>query len=323
MAIFHASMKIVGRQLKKDGRIVKDRQGSVVGTASYQGGLRLKDERTGVVHDYRKKGGVIFTGILTPEGTQEWMLDAARLWNAVDFKEDESNRHKTAQLARHLEFALPVELSPEENRALALGVAGEFVKRGMVAQLSIHEPLPHNGQRNPHVHLLLTMREVTEQGFGKKVREWNGGWMGNGAPDGGELKSWRSMIADRTNEALEKAGHDARVDARSYKDRSIDQEPTVHQGKEATALQRRGERTRRGDKQKVVRVINASKESVGVQRAMDENESNSDSGAAREIYEQTGQGQHPPQPEPDAPGPEWKPARDYPRQRKESPEPER
>ena len=60
------------------------------------------------------------------------------------------------------------------------------------------------------------MREVTADGFGKKNREWNGGWMASGAPDGAALKGWRAMIAEHTNEALEQAGHDVRVDARSY-----------------------------------------------------------------------------------------------------------
>lgn len=273
MAIYHASMKIIGRQVKKGGKVVPGRRNSVVAAAAYQGGLRLYDERNEEVQDYRRKSGVAFTTILTPEGTAEWMREPARLWNAVEFKEDESNRHESAQLARHLEFALPVELTPEENRELALGVAGEFVSRGMVAQVSIHEPEPDNGQRNPHVHLLLSMRAATAEGFGKKNREWNGGWMAAGAPDGGALKGWRTMIADHTNDALEKAGHDVRVDARSFKDRGIDQVPSVHQGKEATALRRRGERTRRGDEQKVTGALNATKASLYVQREMDSDES--------------------------------------------------
>jgi hypothetical protein len=293
-------MKIIGRQVKKGGKVVPGRRNSAVAAAAYQGGLKLYDERNEEVQDYRRKSGVALTTILTPEGAPEWMHDPRRLWNAVEFKEDESNRHESAQLVRHLEFALPVELTPDENRALALGVGGEFVKRGMVAQVSIHEPLPENGQRNPHAHLLLTMREATPEGFGKKNREWNGGWMAAGAPDGGTLKGWRTMIADHTNEALEKAGHDARVDARSFKDMGIDRLPTVHQGKEATALQRRGERTKRGDKQKIAGALNASNDSAGVQRAMEKDESDGDARATREVYERTLQERQTPEPKPPA-----------------------
>ena len=101
--------------------------------------------------------------------------------------------------------------------------------------------------------------------------------MAAGVPDGGALKGWRAMIADHTNDALERAGHDARVDARSYKDLGIDQVPTVHQGKEATALKRKGERTRQGDKQKVVQALNGSLASAKLQRAPEKDE-NADSG---------------------------------------------
>jgi ATP-dependent exoDNAse (exonuclease V) alpha subunit len=309
MAIYHASMKIVGRQVKKGGKAVPGRCNSSVAAAAYQGGLKLYDERNERMQDYERKGGVVFTGVLLPEGAPEWMGEPHRLWNAVELKEDESNRHESAQLARHLEFALPVELTPEENRALALSVGNEFVKRGMVAQVSIHEPEADNGQRNPHAHLLLTMREVTPDGFGKKNREWNGGWMAAGAPDGGALKGWRTMIADHTNEALEMAGHDARVDARSFKDMGLDQVPTVHQGKEATALKRRGEHTRRGDKQRVAQVLNASLASNEVQRAPEEEGSGSQEHGRREIYEQTRRERNAPLPDSPAPHPGWNPGK--------------
>jgi len=316
-------MKIIGRQVKKGGKPIPGRRNSAVAAAAYQGGLNLYDERNQETQDYTRKSGVAFTTILTPESAPEWMQDPRRLWNAVEFKEDESNRHESAQLVRHLEFALPVELTPEENRVLALGVGGEFVKRGMVAQVSIHEPLPDNGQRNPHAHLLLTMREATPEGFGKKNREWNGGWMAVGAPDGGTLKGWRTMIADHANDALERAGHDARVDARSFKDMGIDQVPTVHQGKEATALQRRGERTRRGDEQKIVGALNGSRASVGVQRGMEEDESGGDGRATREVFERTSQERQTPESEPPSPRLEWKPGKEFPRQREAEREPER
>jgi hypothetical protein len=296
MAMFHAGMKIVGRQVKKDGKVVKGRCNSAVAASAYQGGKKLYDERNERMHDYSRKGGVVFTTTLLPEGAPEWMTDHERLWNAVEFKEDESNRHESAQLARQLEFALPVELTPEQNRALALSVGGEFVKRGMVAQVSVHEPEPNDGQRNPHAHLMLTMREVSADGFGKKNREWNGGWMASGVPDGGALKGWRAMIAEHTNDALEKAGHDARVDARSFKDVGIDRVPGVHQGKEATALQRKGEHTRRGDKQKVARALGGSLASAHVQRSPEEEGSGNQEHGGAEVYEETRRQRDAPEP---------------------------
>jgi len=317
MAIYHASMKILGRQVKQGGKVVKGRCNSAVAASAYQGALKLRDERNERTHDYGRKGGVVFTTILLPEGAPEWMANHERLWNAVEFKEDESNRHESAQLARHLEFALPVELTARENRALALRVGGEFVKRGMVAQVSVHEPEADNGRRNPHAHLLLTMRDVSAEGFGKKNREWNGGWMASGVPDGGALKGWRTMIAEHTNEALEQAGHDARVDARSYKDLGIDQVPTVHQGKEATALQRKGERTRRGDKQKVAQALSGSLASSAAQRSLEGEASANQEHGRSEVYDETRHHRNAPVPAP------WVADRDFRPQKEVEREPER
>ena len=158
MAIYHASMKILGRQVKVAGKVAPGRVNSAVAAAAYQGGLKLQDERNERTHDYERKGGVVFTTILLPEGAPEWMADHARLWNAVEFKEDESNRHRKRPARAPPGIRAARGTNEEENRALALSVGGEFVKRGMVAQVSVHEPAADNGQRNPHAHLLLAMR---------------------------------------------------------------------------------------------------------------------------------------------------------------------
>ena len=84
----------------------------------------------------------------------------------------------------------------------------------------------------------------------------------------------------------------------------VDKIPSVHQGKEATALQRRGERTMRGDKQRIIGALNGSRASDGVQRAMEEDEGGSDAGL-REVYERAGQQRPSPEPEPSQPG--WHP----------------
>src|ERR1017187_9955177 len=65
MAIYHASMKIIGRQVKKGGKVVPGRHNSAVAAAAYQGGLKLRDERNEKTEDYSRKGGVAFTTVLT------------------------------------------------------------------------------------------------------------------------------------------------------------------------------------------------------------------------------------------------------------------
>ena len=93
-----------------------------------------------------------------------------RLWNEVETIE----RRKAAVLAREVEFALPRELSQAECIALAQEfVRRQFVSRGMVADLNVHWSKEPDGEVKPHAHVMLSMREINRDGFGKKQRAWN------------------------------------------------------------------------------------------------------------------------------------------------------
>ena len=82
-----------------------------------------------------KKQDVASTEILLPENAPEWMADRENLWNAVEANE----KRKDAQLAREFNFALPRELTLEQNIELAREFVKEtFVNQGMVADLCIH-----------------------------------------------------------------------------------------------------------------------------------------------------------------------------------------
>ena len=143
---------------------------SSVASAAYRSASRMVDERTGQIHDYTRKGGLVHSEILAPDSTPEWMLDRSQLWNAVEAVE----RRSDAQLAREVQLSLPHELAPDQRRELVLGfVQEQFVDRGMIADIAIHEPGKNGDQRNHHAHVMLSMRELTGEGFGKKNREWN------------------------------------------------------------------------------------------------------------------------------------------------------
>lgn len=198
--------------------------------AAYRSGTRLLDRRTGLVHDYTRRRDDIETFIEAPEGAPDWLKKREDLWNAVEEKE----RRKDSQLCREFDVALPVELSREQQMELARSyVRDEFVSRGMVADVAIHR----GDYENPHFHVMLTMRKVSDGGFGKKEREWN---------KSQELTRWREAWAHYANRHLDRAGHDARIDHRSYRDRGIDQEPTRHEGPSVRQMEARGVRTERG-----------------------------------------------------------------------------
>lgn len=193
MAIYHLSAKVISRT---GGR-------SSVAAAAYRSGGRLHDARHDLAHDYSRKGGVVHAEILAPDTAPEWMRDRDQLWNAVEAVE----KRKDAQLAREIEVALPRELDRGARLKLLRGfVQRAFVDRGMIADIAVHEGKARDGQGQPHAHIMLTLRELTGEGFGKKARDWN-------APD--LLLGWREAWARDANAALERAGRSERIDHRS------------------------------------------------------------------------------------------------------------
>lgn len=223
MAIFHLSVKAIGRA---SGR-------SATAAAAYRAASRIADERTGLVHDYSRKGGVEHREIVVPEGAPPWAQDRARLWNAAELAETRRN----STVAREFEIALPGELAPAERRALACEFAAELTARHRCAvDLAIHAPGRGGDLRNHHAHLLLTTRRLAAGGFSEKTRELDD-------PKSGEVARWRERWASLVNEHLAERGHSARVDHRSLEAQGIEREPGYHKGPAVTAIERRQERS--------------------------------------------------------------------------------
>ncbi|MFN7137960.1 MAG: MobQ family relaxase [Limisphaerales bacterium] len=230
MAIYHFSVQVISRS---KGR-------SAVAAAAYRAGELLYDERYGKTHDYRKKN-VAESVIVAPENAPDWVKDRARLWNAVE----EAEKRKDAQLCREINLALPRELTVNQQRELLSDfVKDQFVKLGMIADVSIHRDNPDN----PHAHIMLTTREITSEGFGKKVREWNEKEL---------LETWRAEWANYVNRALERAGHADRIDHRSLEAQGSNRLPTIHEGPQVRQMERRGARTDRGNHNRNVAEHNA------------------------------------------------------------------
>ncbi len=203
MAIYHFSGTVISRS---QGR-------SAIACASYRSAERLHDERQDKIHDYTQKQDVAHTEILLPEHAPTWMTNREKLWNSVEANE----KRKDAQLAREFNFALPRELTLEQNITLAREfVQQAFVSKGMVADLCIHNDKMPDGQLQPHAHVMLTLRQVTSDGFGQKVREWN-------AKE--NLFAWREAWAEVANKHLFLHGHDLKIDHRTLAAQGIDLEP--------------------------------------------------------------------------------------------------
>ncbi|KEO90711.1 conjugal transfer protein TraA [Erythrobacter longus] len=218
MAIFHFSAKVIGRS---SGR-------SAVAAAAYRAGERLHDERIDRTHDFTNKAGVLQSEVMLPKGAPKAFADRATLWNAVEAAE----KRKDAQLSREVEFALPRELSKKDNIKLAREfVKADFVEKGMIADLNVHWDIGEDGKAKPHAHVMLTMREVTKDGFGAKVRDWNKTAL---------IEQWRERWADHVNRALAERDIDARIDHRSLEAQGIALEPQDKIGPAASRIGGRG-----------------------------------------------------------------------------------
>jgi Ti-type conjugative transfer relaxase TraA len=250
MAIYHLAAQVISRGAGRNA----------VNAAAYRRAARMQDGRTGETFSYVYKRDVLHSEITIPHGAPSWaqallerhslepVAASEELWNRVELHE----KRLDAQLAREIEIALPAELSLEENIGLArLFITEQLASRGFAADWSVHQ----GGNGNIHAHILLTIRPLTEHGFGAKrealrdpdtgetLRDKRGRILyGFGNPWGGkaDLLALREQWADYANLHLARAGHDARIDHRSHEARSIDVTPTVHKGGGAKGMEERG-----------------------------------------------------------------------------------
>jgi ATP-dependent exoDNAse (exonuclease V) alpha subunit len=233
MALYHLSVKTISR---RTGR-------SATGAAAYRAGVRITDERTGLVHDYRRRGGVVHRELFTPAEAPAWAQDRAALWNAAE----QAERRQDATVAREVEIALPHELNPAQRLALARAFSQALSERhGMAVDLTIHAP--HRGDpRNQHAHLLCSTRRLAANGFTEKTREWENRQPAKGLTGQQVVVHWRQTWEQQANQALERAGYEPRLDHRSLQVQGLERVPQIHHGPKVAALERRGIRTERGD----------------------------------------------------------------------------
>ena len=180
-------------------------------------------------------------------------------WDAADLHERANGR-----LFQRVEVALPTALSAAEQRALAVGFA---------RHLTDGEQLPytlaiHAGEgTNPHCHLLISER--TNDGLERSPEQWFRRYNAAAPEQGGARKTtalhpkaWlaetRAAWAEQTNQALAEAGHEIRIDHRSYAAQGIERVPGVHLGPTVRAMEARGLDTERGAEARAVAQHNAA-----------------------------------------------------------------
>lgn len=231
MAIYHLTAQVIGRSA---GR-------SSVSAAAYRSGETLVDDRTGETCRPRRRERVAHTEILAPADAPAWAGDRGKLWNSVEARDTRKN----SQLSREFEVSLPRELSADQRLELVRGwIRDEFTAAGVPADLAIHTDAKNH---NPHAHIMTTMRPLSADGWGDKLRAWN---------DRSKIERWRESWADHTNRALERAGIDARVDHRTLEAQGIERKPTIKEGYAARQMEARGQASDRMSINRQIRAWN-------------------------------------------------------------------
>ncbi len=234
MAIYHLTVKSISRG-----------KGSAKGRSDYikREGKYQKDAAE-IVH---KESG----------NMPAWAKPESReYWQAADDYERANGR-----LFKQVEFALPRELTSGQQIELARTFCRELTHcpdGPLPYSMAIHQG---HGQGNPHCHLMISER--VNDGHNRTPETW----FRRASPDalnqgaGGAKKTtalhpqeWltatRKKWAELTNASLQHAGYETRIDHRSLKAQGIERTPTYHLGPAATAMERKGKQSDRGERQR-------------------------------------------------------------------------
>ncbi len=253
-------MANITKQASTRFSIVKRSKGqSAVEKASYISRSILVSEYDGQTYRPKYHEDLVHSEISLPQNAPREYADRATLWNAVELSE----KGQKSQLARMLKASLPNEWSYELAEEVVRDyVQRNFVDKGMCADWAIHDSENDKGQRNLHIHVLLTMRPLTENGeWGAKTKkvyvlDENGERIplidkktGKQKVDKRNRKQWKCQtvestdwnsrenammwrrdLAETINATNEQLGIAVHWEHRSFKEQGIDKEPTIHIG---------------------------------------------------------------------------------------------
>ncbi|MCR4705052.1 MAG: MobA/MobL family protein [Lachnospiraceae bacterium] len=282
------AVKNISTRAKICGRSAKCTGGhSAVEQSGYISRETMYSEYDGKTYYPKYSEDLVHCEVLLPENAPEEYKDPSVLWNSVEIFEKPSD----AQLARTLRVELPNEWSYDLSKEVVRDYCmRNFVSKGMCVQFAIHDSENDQGQCNLHAHIMITLRGIDEQGKWmpkqKKVycRDENGEriplidkktgqqkvdkqnrkqWkcetiQTNDWNSRENAKIWRKNLADTINAVNERIGMTENFwEHRSFKEQGLDIIPQIHLGEKASAMERVGIRTIRGDINRDIMAKNA------------------------------------------------------------------
>ncbi len=274
-------MKICGRGERCTGGH------SAVEQSSYISREKMYSEYDGQTYYPKYSEDLVYTEVLLPQNAPRDYLDPVKLWNSVEMNEKNSN----AQLARTWRIELPNRWSYDFATKFVRNLCEKlFVSKGMCVQYAIHDSENNKGQRNLHCHIMLTLRGIDEHGKwlpkqrkvyltdenGERVpvidkktgqqkvdkqnrKQWKCTTQKTNDWDDKKYgRIWRKELTDAVNLANAELGLTEDFwEHRSFKEQGLEIIPQIHLGEKASAMERAGIQTIRGDINRDIIVRNA------------------------------------------------------------------
>lgn len=145
---------------------------SCVATSAYMSRKKLKDEQMNHTFNYSgHEHDNTFSNVTLCKGAPEEWQDKEKLWNAVEAEEKGKNTRKAKQWI----LAVPQEMTEEQTEQAVKEFQSFLAEKGMCSQADVHEPDSKRSaaqiEKNKHVHVLATQRQLNEQGEWEQIKE--------------------------------------------------------------------------------------------------------------------------------------------------------
>jgi hypothetical protein len=240
---------------------------SAVAGAAYRLGLRLYDEHSKKWCDFRRRalGEEIVRAItVAPEGAPPWATDPAQLWNRVEHAE----KRKDSQVARDYRIPIPLGLSDQQAGDLAEAMA-RFIAQELntAVSMGLHRDADVDALGNTktpdkqgfHAHLYFPTRKIEEIEGEDGSSSWGLGAkltiLSNKRTSALVIEKFNEKWAEVCNRFAMDSGLAPDFDHRSYARLGLPDVPQPTLGRAATAMERRGIPTNKGDVLRAASVI--------------------------------------------------------------------
>ena len=222
---------------------------SITRRASYIFGEKLRDNYR-CENCYKNRSDVLFREVFLPHSAPSKFGDIQTLCDEID----KAEKRYDARTAKELIGSLPNELNVSEIVKIVMEfISVHFTKRGLAVMAAIHEGrnVEDPSHNNSHVHILVTTRTLGENGFNpKKLRDLD---------QKKNVGVWRESWAKIQNRAYEHNKLDIRVSHECLEVQGIDREPIPRLSCIDMQREKKGQRTKVGDRKREVLEKNRQK----------------------------------------------------------------